>query len=60
MKSATEFLTLTKPKMVVAIIEIMVWQGYDITDFIYKFRSYKKQDLILSYQFHLDQEPKDG
>lgn len=59
MKSLEEFSILPKSKMVVALVEIMVWQGYDITNFIYQFRSYKKADLIREYTQHLKQEPNE-
>lgn len=48
-KTITEFKLLTKPKMVVTIIETMVQQGWDISNFVYSFKSYTKAELINNY-----------
>lgn len=55
-KTLEEFKTLTKPKMVITIIETMVLQGWDIGNFVYNFKSYTKAELINNYKRLLDYE----
>lgn len=45
----SDFKKLTKPQMVIIIIEILVQHGVDIEPFVYNFRSYSKDDLIAYY-----------
>ena len=58
-----EFKRHTKPKMVVAIIELMLFDGWDIQSFVYTFRTYTKEKLIDSLDYYLDYhyslQPKD-
>lgn len=54
MKTQAEFNMLTKPKMVVACIEAMVFAGWEINSFVYGFRSYTKEDLIKEYKMLLE------
>ena len=58
MLKLSEFKKLTKPKMVVSVVELMVFQGWDIGQFIYGFKAYTKVELIKKYQFHIDYELK--
>lgn len=45
-----EFKKLSKPNMVVKIIETMVRDGWDIASFVYNFKAYKKNELISNYE----------
>ena len=54
MKNIEEFKTLTKPKMVVIIIETMVQQGWEISNFVYGFKAYTKSELINNYKRLID------
>lgn len=58
MLKISKFKKLTKPKMVVHLIETMVFQGWDIMQFVYGFKAYKKDELIAKYQFHIDYSKK--
>ena len=44
-----EFIKLSKPELVRHTIELMVWVGWDITPFVYGFKSYTKESIILKY-----------
>lgn len=54
MKELEEYKKLKKQQMVVSLIEIMVQQGWDITNFVYNFKAYKKFELINRYSDQLN------
>jgi len=53
-----EFLKLSKPELVRHTIELMVRVGWDITPFVYGFKSFTKEMIIQKY-FHVLQDSDD-